>query len=80
MATTKSTREAPNAPVLRVTRYDLVTSFLIAAVAGLVLSVIWLSVIWVTNRPATRSGAVPLELGEIPGGVAAGAVDETLRL
>lgn len=80
MPTTKTAPERTKAPVLGVTRYDLVTSFMIAAVVGLVLAVTWLSVVWVTNRPAAKSGAVPLELVEIPGGVADGAVDETLRL
>jgi len=53
---------------------------MIATVVGLLLAVVWLSVVWATNRRVAKSGAVPLELIEIPGGVADGAVDETLRL
>ncbi len=68
------------APVLKVTRYDLVTTSLISAVIGLVMAIVSLSVVWMTNRLSQPDYAVPLELLELAGGFEAGSVDETLRL
>lgn len=73
-----SPQHAP--PVLRETRYDLVTSFLMAVVLALALAVVWLLSLWMAARPARGTETVPLEIIEIPGGAEDGVVDETLRL
>ena len=82
MATTSSAPTEPGrrTPVLGVTRYDLVTSALIAGVAGLVLTVLWLTAVWITNRLAEPEHTPALELLELPGGFEDGTVDETLEL
>jgi hypothetical protein len=80
MAVSKSLRESLKPPILRVTRYDLVSSFMIAVVAALVVSVIWLTVVWYSNRISKPAVPPVLELIEIPGGVDDGSIDETLRI
>lgn len=67
-------------PVLVVTRYDRVSSSMIAVVIALVMAVLCLSVVYVTNRRVETHDAVPLEFVELPGGVEDGAIDETLQL
>ncbi len=67
-------------PVMTVTRFDLVTSFLIALVMAVCLAVAWLVVFWFTNQLARPEQYVPVELVELVGGVEDGAVDETLRV
>ena len=84
MASTNPTAPSPvrNAPppVLQVTRYDRVSSLLMAVVIGLVLSVASLFVVWIVNRPPAPVEDVPLELVELPGGFEDGSIEETLRL
>ena len=80
MATSHSAHQTRRDPVLRVTRYDLVSSFLIAVVVALVVAVLWLTIIWVTNRLKQTKPSIELELIELPGGFEDGAVGETLRL
>lgn len=71
---------AHHPPVLTVTRYDLVSTFMIAVVIALVIAVLWLGVVWASNLPPAKSEAVPVEFIELPGGDPDGAVDETLRV
>lgn len=84
MATTNPSSRKPVGgappPVLRVTRFDRVSSLLMAIVAGLVLGVLSLFVVWYANRPPAPIEDVPLELVELPGGFEDGSIDETLRL
>ena len=61
----RSAKAPPPAPVLKVTRYDLVTSFMIAIVVGLVIAVVWLTAIWLTNRLPKTDDRVDLELIEL---------------
>ena len=67
-------------PVIRVTRYEKVSAFLVALVFGLILTVIWLSIIWANTTVYREEEATPLELLEIPGGYEDGVPDETLQL
>lgn len=71
---------APPAPVLRETRFDLATAFLIALVLGLAGLLVWLTAVWLTNRPPEVDSVVPVELVERPGGVEDGAIEETLKV
>ena len=73
-------RQHPHVPVLKVTRYDSVSSFLIAIVLALCVSVFGLAAVWATIRPSRVQVAVPVEILEIPGGVEDGVIGETLRL
>ena len=70
----------PRPPVLRVTRYDVVTSLLIALALSLIISVGWLFGVWWAIQPPRAVEDVPLELVEMPGGEEEGAVGETLLL
>lgn len=79
-AASKSTRPSAPPPVLKVTRYDRVTSTLLAAIIGLSVTFVSLTAVWFTNRLSRPAGVVPLELVEIPGGFDEGAFDETLKL
>lgn len=74
-----STSATPN-PVLNVTRYDRASALLMAIVVGLIASVIWLGVVWATNRLPVPARPVPVELVELPGGVEDGSIEETLWL
>lgn len=67
-------------PVLRVTRYDEVSSWLISLVGGLGLAVFVLTVAWVSIHPITVQEPVPVEIVEVSGGVEDGSVEESLRL
>lgn len=79
MATTQKTKTPiVPPPVLKVTRFDLATAGVIAGALGLCILLVWLTAVWVTNRPAESESFVPVELVEFPGGVEDGAPDETL--
>lgn len=67
-------------PVLRVTRYEQVSAFLVAIMAGLVVVVGLLSFAWYTTRAPKPKEPVPVELIEFTGGSEEGAVGETLRV
>jgi len=67
-------------PVLQVTRYDWVSSWLIAIVLALLFAVGGLAVVWAAVRPSERKEPVPVEIVEIPGGDEQGVLEETLRL
>jgi hypothetical protein len=68
------------APVMRVTRYDLLTSFLITLVMGLAVAVVWLIIVWFTNKLPEPPAPTELEIVEIAGGEEDGAPDETLMV
>lgn len=80
MATRAPAPGAAHAPVLKVTGYDLTSSFLLAVTIGLCLSVFLLAVAWYATRIPKPREAVPVELIEVPGGAEDGSVDETLQL
>jgi hypothetical protein len=65
---------------MRTTRYDLITSMMLALCGGLVIAVIALVVVWLTNRIPEPESPPVLELLELPGGREDGAIDETLRV
>ncbi|MGE5193722.1 MAG: hypothetical protein ACM3U2_14600 [Deltaproteobacteria bacterium] len=67
-------------PVLRVTRYEQVSAFLVAIVAGLVFAVVLLGFAWYSTRVPKPKEPVPVELVELTGGSEDGAVGETLRV
>lgn len=54
-------------PVLKVTRYDTVTSFMLAVIIGLLILVAALTLIWLTNSKPMREGQAELEIFELPG-------------
>ena len=66
-------------PVMRVTRYDRVSSGMIAVVLGLILTVIGIIAWWYTTRPAPDQVLVPLEI-MATGGYEDGSPDETLSI
>ncbi len=67
-------------PVLRVTRYEQVSAFLVAIVAGLVAAVVLLGLAWYSTRVPKPKEPVPVELVELTGGSEEGVVGETLRV
>lgn len=67
-------------PVLRVTRYERVSSWLIAAIVGLGICVLGLSAMWFSTRLPKPQVPVPVELIEVTGGFEDGVVGETLRV
>jgi len=67
-------------PALRVTRYEQVSAFLIAIVAGLVVIVALLSMLWYSTRVTKPQEPIPVELIENTGGSEDGAIGETLRV
>lgn len=71
---------AAHAPELRVTRYDRVSSSMMAVLVGLAVAVAVLTMVYVTNWTSRADSTAELELIELAGGVPDGAVDETLRL
>jgi len=70
----------PQSPVMKVTRYEQVSSGLIALVAGITLLACWEVAVHFINRPVRANEAVPVEMVELPGGEEDGAIDETLLL
>lgn len=67
-------------PELRVTRYDQVSSWLIALVGGLGLAVFSLTVAWISIQPVSVREPVPVEIVEVSGGVEDGSIEESLQL
>lgn len=65
-------------PVMRVTQYDQVSSSLMAVVLALIIAVIWLSVVWFTNRLPQTESDVALEMVDLAGGAEDGSPDESL--
>ncbi len=78
---TKTTAHADtHNPVMNVTRFDHVSSWMIAAVLALGAAVVWLTVVWATNRLPAPKSAVPVEMINLSGGAEDGSPDETLQL
>lgn len=67
-------------PVMKVTRYDRVSSFLIAVVASLVVGVLVVVSVWYSRRVPPPSELVPLEILEVSGGFEDGDPEETWNL
>ena len=65
---------------LRVSTYDRVSSFLVAALVLLGVTVAALTVIWFTNRVFVRHTAVPVVMENIGGGVDSGVVGESMTI
>lgn len=69
-----------NTPVMRVTLYDSVSSWVISLFIGVALTCVTVVAVWLTTRPPKPPAAVPVELIEMPGGFEDGNPDETLRV
>ncbi len=67
-------------PVIKVTRYDEVSSWMITVFAGLLALCGVVMLIWITNQAPPSPEPVPVELLELPGGIEDGSPDETLRV
>lgn len=66
---------------MKVTRYEVVSSTLIAITMAVALLLIVVLSVWLSTRiPKTRSSYVPVELVESPGGFEDGVAGETLRI
>lgn len=65
---------------MRVTLYELVSSWVIALFAGLLVTCMLVVTIFLTTRLPQPPTAVPVELVEMPGGFEDGSPDETLRV
>ncbi len=70
----------PHSPVMTVTRFEKVSSWLIALVAAVTLAAAWEIAVHFLNRPPTVNAAVQMELIDNPGGAEDGSPDETLLL
>jgi hypothetical protein len=68
------------APVLKVTRYEQISAFLVAIIAGLGVAVVLLAFAWYATRAPKPKEPVQVELVEVTGGSEDGAVGETLRV
>ncbi|MEZ6054637.1 MAG: hypothetical protein R3C02_25235 [Planctomycetaceae bacterium] len=71
---------APPMPVMKVTSYDRVSSFMIAIVGALIISVLAVVSVWYVRRPPPPSELVPLELLEVSGGFEDGNPNDTWDL
>lgn len=67
-------------PVMRVTLYDLVSSWAISLFLGLLMTCGLVVVVWISTRLPKPPEAIPVELVELPGGFEDGSPDETLRV
>lgn len=67
-------------PVMRVTLYELVSSWVIALFVGLLVTCILVVTVYLTTRLPKPPQAIPVELVELPGGFEDGSPDETLRV
>ena len=76
----RTTPAAVRPPVIRVTRYEEVSSFLFAVIGGLVFAVILLACLWYSTRVSKPREPVAVELFEDSGGVEDGSPDESLRV
>lgn len=80
MAASRASQKRVKPPVISVTRYDVVSAFMIAIVIALIITVLWLCAVWVAHRIPKAEIPAELEILELPGGDLDGAIDETLRL
>jgi hypothetical protein len=71
---------APPPPVMKVTRYDRVSSFMMALVLALVICVFCILTWWWANRPPAPLDLVPLEMLEVSGGFEDGNPEDTWEL
>jgi hypothetical protein len=78
--TTQDRAAPPPPPEMRVTRYDRVSSFLLALVTGLALIVFCVVTFWWANRPPPPQDLVPLEMLEVSGGFEDGNPEDTWEL
>ena len=78
MAQSTSQTDHRKSPVMRVTQYDQVSSSLIAVVLALIVAVLWLSIVWFTNRLPQTENEVALEMVDLAGGAEDGSPDEEL--
>ena len=76
----QSKSSTPPVPVLRVTRYEQVSSGLFTIIGALGALVFLLSASWGASHKPPPSPAVPVELIELAGGSDEGSVEETLRV
>lgn len=67
-------------PVMRTTRYEQVSSWLMTLLGMLAVVVVLLSIAWFVTRAPRASLPVAVELVEFSGGSEEGAIDETLRV
>ncbi|GAB4155188.1 MAG: hypothetical protein Tsb009_31960 [Planctomycetaceae bacterium] len=74
-----ASKKKPKTPVLKTTRYDLASAFMIAIVISLVILLIWVTALWLANRRIKTDNDVPIEIVQL-GGVEDGAPDETLKV
>ncbi|MFN0195114.1 MAG: hypothetical protein ACKVT0_00080 [Planctomycetaceae bacterium] len=73
-------RGIPPPPVLKVTRFELLSSQMVAVVIFLAIAVSSLGAYWFANRLPRPRDPVPVEMVEMPGGSEDGAIDETLNV
>jgi hypothetical protein len=67
-------------PVIQVTRYDEVSSWMITIFAGLLALCLVVVMVWASNRLPKPPEPVPVEMLELPGGFEDGNPDETLKV
>lgn len=70
----------PPKPMMRTTRYERVSSWLISVIIALIASVICLYVMWMGLWPDPPQRSVPVEIVELPGGSEDGTPGEELRV
>ncbi len=75
-----SSSASPPPPVLRVTRYDTAVAAVVSIALLMAAACAGVTVVWAMTRQPPPPRAVPLEIIELSGGVADGAIDETLRV
>jgi hypothetical protein len=80
MTTTQTRDPDIRPPVLRVTRYEQVSAFLVAIIAILVFAVGLLAFAWYATRAPKPAEPILVELVENTGGSEDGVVGETLRV
>ncbi|MFP6768623.1 MAG: hypothetical protein VB859_10660, partial [Planctomycetaceae bacterium] len=67
-------------PVMAVTRYEQVSSLLIAIAIAMIVSTMILGALWAATLESDEGGPAEMELVELAGGVEDGQPDETLKV
>jgi len=67
-------------PVMAVTRYEQVSSLLIAIAIAMILTTMILGALWAATLESDEGGPAEMELVELAGGVEDGQPDETLKV
>ncbi len=75
-----STEHAPQMPVMKVTRYDRASAFMLAVVGALFVGVLAVLSVWYARRVPPPSELVPLEMLEVSGGYEDGNPEDTWNL